>query len=247
MQFKLIFQSSVLLVVGALSAVASAQVVLQNASATFSQAFTGPWTASQMIDGNLSDLNGWAVFRTGGGDPTLAETAVFETATDLSASALSLNMVHNYSPNFPGHLVGRFRWSYTTDNRNDFADGLQNGGDVTANWTVLTPSSVIAPSGMTSSVLGDGSVLMAFTGGPLATGTYTVNFATLMTDATGLRLEVMPDPSLPVDGPGLYAPNGNFVITEIQATAQAVPEPATMTVLAAATLGLIRRKRKASL
>ena len=24
----------------------------------------------------------------------------------------------------------------TTDNRNDFADGLQNGGDVTANWTV---------------------------------------------------------------------------------------------------------------
>jgi Protein of unknown function (DUF1549)/Protein of unknown function (DUF1553)/Bacterial Ig-like domain (group 2) len=60
----------------------------------------------------------------------------------------------------------------------------------------------------------------------LATGpnpdkdTYTVTFTTKLTNITGLRLEVLPDPSLPGQGPG-RGDNGNFVLHEF--TVQAAP------------------------
>lgn len=229
------------LLVVSLSALSHASVVLQNATATFSQAVTGPWNASEMIDGNLDGNNGWAIFQNSGADRTLAESAVFETASDLSAPGLSISMKQNYAVN-PGHFVGRFRWSYTTDVRGDFADGLQNGGDVTANWVVMTPTSLSTPAGFSSSILGDGSVLMAMAGSPPATAEYIVNFGGALAGVTGLRFEVLPDTSLPTNGPGLFS-NGNFVLTEVGVTA--VPEPGS---LLAFGLGLaavtVRRRPK---
>lgn len=150
-----------------------------------------------------------------------------------------ISMAHNYATS-PGHLVGRFRWSYTTDSRNDFADGLQTGGDVTANWTVLTPTSVQTSAGLTSTVLGDGSVLMAYTGGVLPTAAYDLTFNTAVSGVTGLRLEVLADPSLPTGGPGMQASNGNFVLTEV--SVQAVPEPTSLVALAAGAAAFIRRR-----
>lgn len=225
---------------GVLATSAQAQINLQNASATFSQLFTGSWNASEMIDGNFDGTNGWAIFRNSGSDRTNPETAVFETVSDFTGDGIEIEMHQNYS-SFVGHFVGRFRWSYTTDNRDDFADGLQNNGDVTANWTVLTPAYVTVPAGMSYSILGDGSVLAGITG-ILSTATYNVGFGGGLTGVTGLRLEVLNDSSLPTGGPGLYPTNGNFVISEVKV--QAVPEPATFAALGAGALALLKRRRR---
>lgn len=220
---------------GVLSSAALAEVALTNGTGTFSQTFDQPWLASEIIDNDYTANNGWAIFRPGVG--TLAETAVFETVTDLTAPALSIDM-HQLHGNL-GHMVGRFRWSYTTDNRNDFADGLQSNGDVTANWTVLTPTSVTAPGSMTSTILGDGSVRM---GGNNGTGIYNVLYSTPVSGVTGLRLEVLEDSLLPSNGPGLFPTNGNFVLTEVDV--QVVPEPATMIAMGAGLLLAARRRNR---
>jgi len=220
------------------STVTFAQVTLQNATATFSQSFNGPWNASEMIDGNFDGQNGWAIFD----NTTVAQTAVFETVSDLTAGGIDIAMSQNYA-SFPGHYVGRFRWSYTTDSRGDFADGLQLGGDVSANWTVLTPMSVSAP-GFSSSILGDGSVLMSYATGVPSTATYSVSFGTALSGVTGLRLEVLEDASLATNGPGMYSTNGNFVLTEV--TVDAVPEPATMVLLGSGVALMLRRRNRKS-
>lgn len=224
-----------------LASAAQAQINLQNATSTFSQTFDRPWMASEMIDGDESVRNGWAIFRNISGDDTLPETAVFETVSDFTGGGLEIDMVQNYS-NSPGHLVGRFRWSYTTDNRADFADGLQTGGDVSANWTVLTPTSVTVPTGMGYTILGDGSVLTSITNTP-SSATYKVGFLGGLTGVTGLRLEVLNDNSLPTGGPGHFSTNGNFVLTEVK-VAEVVPEPATFAALAAGALALLKRRRR---
>lgn len=229
--------SALALSFGVLSSAAFAEVALQNGTGTYSQNFTGMWLASSVIDGSYSNLNGWAVYRPNDGS-TLAETAVFETVTDLTAPALQFDM-HQLHTNNQRHLLGRFRWSYTTDNRADFADGLQNGGDVTANWTVMMPTSVTAPAGMTSTILGDGSVRMAGSNG---TAVYNVLYNMPVTGVTGFRIEAMEDSLLPSNGPGLFPTNGNFVLTEVDV--QVVPEPATMIAMGAGLLLAARRRNR---
>lgn len=221
----------------ALSTSAMAQIGLANATATFSQNFSGVWNASEMIDGDFGVNNGWAIFR-GGADPTQAETAVMETVSDFTAPGFSIVM-HQIHGN-PGHLLGRFRWSVTTDDRSLFADGLQNGGDVTANWTVVTPTAITVPGNMNAQILGDGSVLV--NGTNLTTALYTVQFNQAVSGVTGFRLETLLDPSLPTGGPGLFPTNGNFVVNEVQITA--VPEPATLLALGLGAAGVLARKRR---
>lgn len=227
--------SAFALSIGVLSSAAFAEVAMQNGTGTFSQTFDFPWLASEIIDGDSTPNNGWAIFRPGVG--TLAETAVFETVTDLTAPALSIDMIHTHANQ--GHMSGRFRWSYTTDNRNDFADGLQTNGDVTANWTVMTPTSVTAPSGMTPTILGDGSVRMA---GNSGVGNYNLLFGSAVAGVTGFRLEMLEDSLLPSNGPGLFPTNGNFVLNEVDV--QVVPEPATMIALGVGALLAARRRNR---
>ncbi|MFQ3649568.1 MAG: DUF1549 domain-containing protein [Gemmataceae bacterium] len=61
----------------------------------------------------------------------------------------------------------------------------------------------------------DGSVLVG--GANEAQELYTVVFKSPLTHITGLRLEVLPDDSLPAKGPG-RASNGNFVLNELRVT-----------------------------
>ncbi len=85
-------------------------------------------------------------------------------------------------------------------------------------WT--TPEVVEAKSknGATLTKQADGSLLA---GGKLApTDVYTVKLKTDLTGITGIRLEVLPDPSLPAQGPG-RSPNGNLVLTNFKVDVKA--------------------------
>lgn len=91
-------------------------------------------------------------------------------------------------------------------------------------WTVLKPESLTSLNGTTFTVNEDGSVLA---GGPNpATDTYTLNFSNVMDGITGIRLEALPDKSLPAQGPG-RAGNGNFVLSEFSVTTSTKPGEAT--------------------
>jgi hypothetical protein len=213
----------------AATSIAPAAVVLQNATATFSQA-AGNFLVSQAIDGNLggpSVNNGWAISRPNP-DPNLAtfsEIAAFETQTNPagpSGAVLTFTMTQNWGDS---HTIGRFRFSVTSDDRSLFADGLQNGGDVTANWLILTPLTALATGGATLTVQGDNSILASGTNPD--TSVYTVTAYSTLSNITGIRLEVLEHPSLPFNGPGRQPTNGNFVLTELEVEAIAVvPEPA---------------------
>lgn len=216
-------------------------ILLQNGTATFSQTglgggcgYCGP---NEAIDGILTDspadLNGWSIARPPGLSDAESETAVWETAEDVTADELTFVMLFNHFN--PGHLLGRFRLSVTDDARSTFADGLDLGGDVTADWTVLTNLNIDGPAGMTFSVLPDDSILV---GGTIPdVGTYSVKYLNPVSHVTGIRLEAIEDPALPYfDGPGLYSVNGNFVLTELTVDAGQVPGPPALALLA---LGLI--------
>jgi hypothetical protein len=185
--------SMVLGIVGMSVAPSLAQtlVPLQNATATFSQSGFSVGTA---IDGVTNDNLGWAI------DPNegVNQTAAFQTVSNVGApggSALIFTLTQNYS--LSQHLLGKFRLSLTTDNRSTFADGLSSGGNVTANWTVLNPYAATSFNGSTLNILGDGSVLAS--GTAPNTDVYTILATTNLVNITGVRLEALPDASLPVN------------------------------------------------
>ena len=148
-------------------------VPLQQATATFSQSV--PFGPSRAINDEPSD--GWAICHCHALDPTygiiVAETAVFETVTDLGfepSTSLTFTFDSHWGPDDDGpFLIGRFRLSVTTDDRSEFADGLdgrfnpttmeQIPGDVSANWTVLNPTGASATEGVTLTELSDNSIL----------------------------------------------------------------------------------------
>lgn len=113
-------------------------VTLQEGTATFSQNnFSGYFPPDEVYDGVLLTGNGWAIFDTASSS-TSAEIAVWEVASDVNGSQIEFRMrfLHDSS-----HRLGRFRFSVTDDPRNTFADGLDVGGAVAANWTVLSSPS----------------------------------------------------------------------------------------------------------
>ncbi len=82
-------------------------------------------------------------------------------------------------------------------------------------WSVLTPATATSKQGATLTIQKDGSVLAS--GKSPEADTTTVEIRDPFAKAAALRLEVLPDPSLPAQGPG-RAGNGNFVVTEVVAS-----------------------------
>ena len=78
-------------------------------------------------------------------------------------------------------------------------------------WTLLKPESITSAEGVTLTAKDDGSILAS--GKNPATDNYTLVVKNPPTGITALRLEVLPDDSLPKKGPG-RAGNGNFVLSE---------------------------------
>jgi hypothetical protein len=112
---------------------------------------------------------------------------------------------------------------------------------VTANWTVLAPSSLASSSGETFHVLPDNSILVS--GTLPSTDIFTITAPTTLTGITGIRLEALTDPSLPFNGPGRQPENGNFVLSEFSVGIDAVPEPSSVALLSSGILlWAVRRK-----
>jgi Protein of unknown function (DUF1553)/Protein of unknown function (DUF1549) len=85
-------------------------------------------------------------------------------------------------------------------------------------WTVLDLENAKAAGGAILTKQPDGSVLA--TGPNPFPETYTLNAKVKLTGVTAVRMEALPDPSLPAQGPG-RAPNGNFVLNEFKVGAKA--------------------------
>ena len=81
-------------------------------------------------------------------------------------------------------------------------------------WQALTPSKADSASGATLAIQSDRSVLAS--GKNADKDAYTVTFTNVLHDIAGLRVEALPDGSLPMQGPG-RAKDGNFVLTEVLA------------------------------
>jgi hypothetical protein len=229
------------------SVVCSAPVALQNATATFSQTYSGDFSVGRAINGTYSENLGWSVYEPLSAT-TSAQTAVFETTANVGfagGSLLTFKLYHTHGIDFAMHTLGRFRLSVTTDNRSLFADGLATGGDVTANWTVLNPSTFVSSDGATLSKLGDFSILAS--GLSPDFDTYTITAPTTLAGITGIRLEALDDPSLPFNGPGRQQDNGNFELSEFTVDITAVPEPsalALVSILGAVLAKTHRARRK---
>jgi hypothetical protein len=191
-------------------------VILQQATATFSQTEAGDFSISKAVDGVTSDNLGWAIAR-----EFRDQTAVFETVSELGfagGTSLKFNLLFNHiSFGDTGHTLGKFRLSVTTDPRATFADGLPVNGDVSANWIPLAVTSATSEKGATLTILPDQSILVS--GTHERVDTYAVTTATRLTGITGIRLEALQDPSLPVNGPGREV-NGNFVLSELYLSAR---------------------------
>ena len=82
-----------------------------------------------------------------------------------------------------------------------------------ARWHVLKPATVKALHDTKLKVLEDNSIRAG--GSSPNQNTYTVTAKIPLKKMTGVRIEVLPDKSLPKNGPG-RAGNGNFVITEFR-------------------------------
>ena len=84
-------------------------------------------------------------------------------------------------------------------------------------WQVLDAVEVKSESGATLTKQPDGSYLASGTSPEKET--YTITAATDLQGITGVRLEVMTDPSLPQQGPGRQPSNGNLHLNELVVTA----------------------------
>ncbi|AMV40269.1 PSD1 and planctomycete cytochrome C domain-containing protein [Planctomyces sp. SH-PL62] len=116
-------------------------------------------------------------------------------------------------------------------------------------WTVATPMKVVSRKHATMTVLPDGSVLAS--GDKPNNDVYEVDLKVERPGVTAIRLEVLPDPSLPEGGPG-RAPLfqvGDFLLTEVKAEAR--PEgssgPPTDLKIARATEDFAAQGRSAAL
>jgi Protein of unknown function (DUF1553)/Protein of unknown function (DUF1549) len=89
-------------------------------------------------------------------------------------------------------------------------------------WTPLAPRTIAATNGVVLKALPDGSVLASGANPPLTS--YTVTADTTLQGITGVRLETIPDPSLPRGGPGRDA-YGHFRVTGIHVDMAPVSGP----------------------
>jgi hypothetical protein len=90
-------------------------------------------------------------------------------------------------------------------------------------WIVATPASAKASSGASMKTLPDSSILVGGTNPE--TDVHEVVLRTDLSRVSAIRLEAIPDPSLPEGGPGRSPSSGNFVLNNIEAAAVSLADP----------------------
>lgn len=105
-------------------------------------------------------------------------------------------------------------------------------------WMPIVPAKSRSKGGAQLNAQKDGSILVK--GKRPATDDYTLSFTNALSEIKGLRIEVLPDDSLPAKGPG-RADNGNFVLTEVLARIQRTNQTNGLT-LASARADFEQRK-----
>ncbi len=214
-----------------------ASIPLQNATATFSQHLTADFTPDKTIDGIISgpDWTSWAVFP----EQFNTQTIVWETKNDLTLNHTTVNFLlfHQELLALPGHSLGHFRLSYTTDNRDQFADGRADGGDVSANWIPIDPVFMSSNEGEIFTEQSDFSIVVSE--GKNQYPIYTIGSELTIDGITGFRLEAIS---------GRQPLNGNFALSEFVVSAAPIPEPSTYAMLLAGLglLGFLAHRRKSS-
>jgi WD40 repeat protein/tetratricopeptide (TPR) repeat protein len=93
-----------------------------------------------------------------------------------------------------------------------FLDETEN--ESAARWTVLKPTDMKSEGGATLSLLDDGSILAS--GKNPDRDTYTITARVALDRIRGIRIEALPDASLPLGGPGRFPTNGNFTLHEFR-------------------------------
>jgi hypothetical protein len=84
-------------------------------------------------------------------------------------------------------------------------------------WSVAEAAELKSVGGATFTKQKDGSYLLG--GQNPASDTYTITLRTKLNHISGIRLETLPDKSLPANGPGRVK-HGNFVLSEVSVTAR---------------------------
>ena len=100
--------------------------------------------------------------------------------------------------------------------------GWEKAQSLAVRWRTLEPTTLQAAGGAMLTKQPDGSILAS--GKSPHGSVYTIACETDLSDITGIRLEVLPNDSLPNKGPG-RAPDGNFVLTEIEVLAAPKADP----------------------
>ncbi len=95
----------------------------------------------------------------------------------------------------------------------------------TTPWTVLKPTEMKSQGGATLALQPDGSVLAGGTNP--AHDVYSLLAKTDLQQITAIRLEALPDPSLPANGPGRNPADGNFHLNKLRVFSGGQPSPLT--------------------
>jgi hypothetical protein len=194
----------------------AAIIVFSAADATQSNSSPAPstaLTADKSVDGIFTSASrGWAMSNALGTAPY----AVFPTTTAFVplgvAPFTKLSLVLDFHD--PGgsttNVLGKFKIEATSDPSPTVASG--------AAWTTLVPLTATADSGNTLAITSGNEVQYA-SGGIPSVDRYSVTMAPVaLPRITAIRLTTVRDAVLPGGGPGL-ASNGNFVLSDFQATA----------------------------
>jgi hypothetical protein len=196
---------------------------------------------SGAVDGNAS--TGWAI-DDGSGAMNRDRTATFELSEPLAAGETKLSFT--LDQNLANHALGKFRVSVgrsvaSKDTSEPLATRRQqrlekqfgawkkSATEKSGKWTVLRPAKIASRGHATLETQSDGSVLAS--GDCPNNDVYSLEFTTPISGITAIKLEVLPDESLPENGPGrapLFMP-GDFLLSEFELKAGPDSRPVKVT------------------
>ncbi len=205
------------------------------ASADFSQK---GFPVEKAIDGDSTSQSGWAV-DAGNGNFNVNRTATFFLSNPAGRDDAQSRWTIRLDQQFGGkHTLGKFRLSLgrlkpgsnlsESERRRihldqSFSQWKSKQIEHHAKWVLAKPKTATSNLPLLT-ILDDGSILAS--GDQSKRDVYEVGLSSPLERITALRIEVMPDPSLPKNGPGRIfyeGPFGDFFLSEISLAADQKP------------------------